>query len=170
MVQKLLWMMRQLCEAASHLPDLPNTREIPEQYLGHDLLSLDISIVPEPGVGGIVSVVPKHKVTSFRHLVVEFHRGFHLLPDIGLIKRGVGAVDIHMAIPDIHGLPRHTDDAFYIVSLLRDVVREIKDNDIPSLGIRKIVAEPGSDHPVVGHDGVLHGSAGNSAVGDDESI
>ena len=60
-------------------------REVAEQYLCDDLLTLYIGILPAAGIHGVVPVVAHHEVAILRYLKV--HRGFrnHRFTDVWLV-------------------------------------------------------------------------------------
>ena len=64
--------------------NLSNAWEVSEQYLGDDLIAVNIAEMPESGVRRVISVVTHHEIMSLWHFKMQFFRSFHLFRQIRL--------------------------------------------------------------------------------------
>ena len=119
----------------------------------------------------MIPVVTQHEIAAFRNLemIVLWVHGFR---KIWLIQGSVRLIDVYLVITDIHGFTWKSYDSLYqpglVLARLRFVVKEY---DIPPLRLcSEGVWKPGTDDPVTCHNGILHGTRRNVAVGDDKGI
>ena len=146
-----------------------DSRPVPEQDFGNDLVPVHIGVVPVPGVPGFVPVVAQTEVGVFRDREGHLRFHYHGFPDVGLLQGLRGIIQEHMAAADRDCVAGETDDPLHEEDLL--VVRPAEDDDIAALRIpEELVLQTGADDAVPGHDGVLHGRGGDSRVGNDETV
>ena len=140
----------------------------PEPCFGEELILRNIEGVPCTRIARVITVVAHHEVRILGDNDRSEVLATGSFPQVGLVERLGGVIDINLAVPDLDLLTGETDNSLNKRLFL--VVGELEEDDLASLGISEDVGKPAAQINVIDLERVLHRTGDNFSLDDDELV